>query len=117
MSASLPSSDDIAARFAAGDTAGGREALMAWREALAGLREENATLRARVTALEAGAGQALVYRDGVYWAPDAAAGDTPFCQFCHDSEQRRCRLQSQEVLGGATRHWWCVTCGSQYVRQ
>ncbi|MBL7205676.1 MAG: hypothetical protein ISS63_15325 [Desulfobacteraceae bacterium] len=110
----LPDYKTIADLIKRGMTVEAQEKIMQLREAAVNLKEDNLSLRERITRLEAqlDVQDRLEWDPPYYWLKQAEDRDGPYCQNCYDTDRKLIRLQSRGK--GA---WNCLACKNSVFDQ
>lgn len=108
----LPKYKEIAELIKKGATLEAQEKIMELREASLQLQEENLQLRSKVKELEdkLATKENLIWEKPFYWRiKENGQREGPFCQQCHDKEQKPMRL-----IEKAKGRWVCNSCKTAF---
>jgi hypothetical protein len=110
----IPKYKDIVDLMKKGATVEAQEKIMELREGALELQEENFDLKEKVKKLE----EAINFKESVKWEKphyfivNGEKKDGPYCQKCHDADEKMIRLQN-----GTNDFWECKQCNSKYKGQ
>ena len=113
----IPNYQDIIDLIKNGLTLEAREKIMELREAALRLQEENLKLKEQLkqAATPPNPCQDMYFDRGVYWLRTPTDDGTnlagPFCQVCHDKDERPVRLHRNNTPGGG---WYCAVCRNRF---
>jgi hypothetical protein len=117
----IPNYADIVVLMESGLTLEAKEKIMALREAVMTLQEENLWLKEKLKEFEVenDVAQNIHFERGVYWlrklsgngTDEAAPREGPFCQVCYDRDHKLVRLQHLNSPQGG---WYCGACRNQF---
>jgi hypothetical protein len=117
----VPNYADIVELMESGLTLEAKEKIMALREAVMTLQEENLWLKEKLKEFELqhDVTQNIFFDRGLYWlrkppgngSHEAAAREGPFCQVCYDRDRKLVRLQHLHASHGG---WYCGACRNSF---
>jgi hypothetical protein len=113
----IPNYQDIIDLLKNGLTLEAREKILELREAALKLQEENLALKEKLkpTHSDAQLCSEMYFDKGVYWLRIPTDDGTnlmgPYCQVCHDRDQKPVRLHRTNAPGGG---WYCAACRNQF---
>jgi hypothetical protein len=124
----IPNYQDIIDLLKNGLTLEAREKILELREAALKLQEENLSLKEKLGPLhsqvqlgherfhsDAQLCSEMYFDKGVYWLRTPTDDGTnllgPYCQVCHDRDNKPVRLHRTNAPGGG---WYCAVCRNQF---